>query len=65
MWNARNVIISFSILLKTTGQEPHFDVLIFDEIQKTKNPKTKMTKAVRVVYLSIDGLWSAHRWKIN
>ncbi len=28
----------------------HFDVLILDEIQKTKNPKTKMTKATRVVY---------------
>ncbi len=28
----------------------HFDVLIFDEIQKTKNPKTKMTKAARTLY---------------
>ncbi len=36
----------------------HFDVLIFDEIQKTKNPKTKMTKAVRTLYAN-------HRWALS
>ncbi len=36
----------------------YFDVLIFDEIQKTKNPKTKMTKAIRSVY-------AEHRWALS
>ncbi len=36
--------------LKPDRARTYFDVLIFDEIQKTKNQKTKMTKAVRTVY---------------
>ena len=36
--------------LKDDRARTHFDVLIFDEIQKTKNPKTKTTKALRTLY---------------
>ncbi len=49
---------TFFYPLKDDRARTHFDVLIFDEIQKTKNPKTKMTKAVRVVY-------AKHRWALS
>jgi len=41
-----------------SGAESHFDLLILDEIQKTKNPTTKTTKTVR----NID---AKYRWGMS